>query len=234
MTFFEGRKWKKQLLPFVRFANIDLDRLQKYEDTPCLKKYCSDAYKVHAQRSNILGKACKRQRMSKSFDEVTCSCSKNNRHPCPHVNPRIYLEPPFTQGVSQMGDTDSVEPVDLSDISRFSQRMVFSQDVDHKLDWRIQVVGKYVGDTICETYTVTPALRHVGRRFTLAITAGNFEPADSTHWQHKYCIKFTGVVTAECNKVDLVELDSPLRWSSSWAMKDGDYYYGLAVILHKD
>ena len=236
IALIEETKWKNQLLPFVRFSNIDLDHLHKYENKPYLRKYCNLAYKIHAERSNVLGKSCKRQRLSEPADEVSCPCTKNNGYLCPHINPRLYTSVPFSKGVWKMSDNDVPnlqEPVDLSDLLRFSQKMQFSEDIDSNAEWCIQVNPNYLGDPICETYRVTPSLSHLGRRFTLAIEAGTYtDPDECNSWKRKYCIKFTGVVTAVDDEIEPIILKSPLRWEDNGEMYDSAYY-GISILLHK-
>ena len=242
---------EEKLLPFVRFPNIDMDKLRElYEHKPHLKQFCNEAYKVHAERSNILGKACKRRRMSERIDdEVMCPCSGNAGYPCPHINPRFYTKPPFSRGLNKMTCRRALEePVDLSNLSRFSQKMLFSDDRDRNAEWTISAQGNYQdddyeGDTIFESYVVTPAVCHEGRQFTIAIVALTLstDPNGGKCWQYRYCIKFTGAVTAadinniehEINpKMESVILKSPLRLKGSWEMKD-DSGYVVSIILHK-
>ncbi|XP_072036694.1 BTB/POZ domain-containing protein 17-like [Amphiura filiformis] len=57
---------RNRMLPFVRLYNIDVDHLQSYKTkhTEISEKYYSEAYQIHAERSNIASKACKRRRLS--------------------------------------------------------------------------------------------------------------------------------------------------------------------------
>ena len=229
ISIFEEKKWRNELLPYVRFANIDVDRLHKYYENKMLKKYCNEAYKVHAERSSILGKGCKRQRMSEQIDEVMCPCVGNDGYPCPHINPRLYI--PEAGEMSTVGDSVE-EPVDLSNLTRFSQKMVFSEDSDHNAEWHTHVQGIYTEDPIYETFSVEPALSHVGRRFTLAIMAGYYLSEEKKDWKYRYCIKFTGIVTAVGNKTDVIKLNSPLREKGCWEMNQNDFY-GNSIVLHK-
>ena len=237
VSLFKEKKWRNQLLPYVRFANIDVDELRYYHETESyLKKYCNEAYKVHAERSSMFGKSCKRRRMSQQIDEVICPCAGNGGYPCPHINPRFYFTAPFSRGVSQMKSDHSTaaEPLDLSDLTKFTQKMVFTEDRDRNAEWEIYADGNYTKDHIYETFTVKPALTHVGRRFTLAIMVGCFlGPVEENEWRHKYCIKSTGIVTAVGDETDEINLDSPLREKGGWEINDNDHY-GVSIILHKE
>ena len=231
----EKTKWKTQLLPFVRFSNINWDDLHEYESKTYLRKYCNQAYKIHAERSNILGQNCKRQRLSEPADEVSCSCTENNGYLCPHINPRIYTDLPFSDAVIKMNDGNPKlqEPVDLSDLLRYSQKMHFSEDSDRNAKWSTHVCPSYAEDPICETYKVTPASSHVGRRFTLAINAGTYtDPDIHTTYQCNYCIKFTGVVTVVDGEIEPIFLNSPLRLKAGGEIYDSAFY-GISILLHK-
>ena len=164
--------------------------------------------------------------MSEQIDKVKCLCLGSNGYPCPHINPRLYIGL-----VGEMTDGIVEEPVDLSDLTKFTQKMVFSEDRDYNAEWETHVEGNYAGDPIYETFTVIPALTHAGRRFTLAIMVGCYlDPDGRKGWRHKYCIKFTGIVTAEG---DVIKLDSPLREKGSWEMNNS-VRYGFSIILHKE
>ncbi|XP_072036129.1 kelch-like protein 28 [Amphiura filiformis] len=234
-------KWAKRLLPFVRFYNIDIDRLQNFKSSNKLEKYYNEAYKVHAERGNIATKEHKRRRLSQGSVDVTCSCGKSSSEVCPHINPRLYLDIPFGTlrkcTILQRGVVNAnvaVEPIDLSDLVGFSQRLHLPGDINPDKIWKCALQTDYSWDPICERYTVTPAKSHVGKRFTLAIVGFKCEDNSTSVERCEYVIKYTGVVTmrARSGATNTIALTSPLRFKGSWEMSQ-HHGIGMTILLHK-
>ncbi|XP_072048090.1 BTB/POZ domain-containing protein 17-like [Amphiura filiformis] len=229
-------KWAKRLLPFVRFHNIDYGRLQTFKSSNILTKHYNEAYKIHAEWANIASREIKKRRLSDGSVEVKCSCGTNSSQTCPHINPRLYFNLPFGEHRDLMEEsvdlTIKVEPIDLSDVASFSQRVLdFTGDKNRDKVWKCTLQTDYSGDPICERYAVKPAKSHVGKHFTLAIVSyqldeeGNFE-------KYEYVIKYTGVVTMSGEETNTIMLTSPLRFKGSWDMRE-KAGVGITVLLHK-
>ncbi|XP_072036130.1 uncharacterized protein [Amphiura filiformis] len=236
-------KWAKRLLPFVRFYNIDIDDLQTYKSSNKVEKYYNEAYKVHAGRGNIATKGHKRRRLSQGSVEVTCPCGTGSSHVCPHINPRLYFHKPFGKlkkcPIIQRGIANinvAVEPIDLSNLVGFSQRLNLPGDINPDKAWKCTLQTCYSGDPICERYTVTPAKSHAGKRFTLAIAVFRCKDNTSIVQRCEYVIKFTGEVTMRGEDTNTIVLTSPLRFKGSWKMSprmSQNHGIGVTILLHK-
>ncbi|XP_072048112.1 calicin-like [Amphiura filiformis] len=229
-------KWAKRLLPFVRFHNIDTDRLQTFKSSNNLTKHYNEAYKIHAERANIASRELKKRKLSEDSVEVTCSCGTSSSQTCPHINPRLYFALPFgvhrRRRVKESDWSIEVEPIDLSDLVGFSQRVLhFTGDENPDKEWTCTLQTDYSGDPICERYTVKPAKSHVGRRFTLAIAS--YQPGEERYFEkYEYIIKHTGVVYMSGVEINTIILTSPLRFKGSWDMKE-KAAVGMTILLHK-
>ncbi|XP_072018725.1 uncharacterized protein [Amphiura filiformis] len=224
-------KWAKRLLPLVRFYNIEFDHLQAYKASTKnnLGKHYNKAYQVFAERSNIATKEHKRRRLSQGSVEVTCSCGTSSSQVCPHINPRLYLNPPFGTCMSMMGSV-TVEPIDLSDLPGFSQKIHLPVGANRDKVWNCSLQRDYSGDPICERYTVTPAKSHDGKHFTLAVIVLKWK--NDVFEQYEYTIKYTGVVTMQGENTNTITLTSPLRFKGSWEMGE-NHGIGMTILLHK-
>ncbi|XP_072030332.1 uncharacterized protein [Amphiura filiformis] len=241
LSLIDPSKWAKRLLPLVRFYNIDINCLQNFQASNELGKYYNEAYKVHAERSSIATTEHKRRRLSQGSVEVTCSCGTDSSQVCPHINPRLYLWAPFGKltklNPDHSGSMESIklEPIDLSNLVGFSQRVLFIGDENPDKVWKCTLQRDYSGDPICEKYTVEPANSHVGKLFTLVITGFRCEENSLTIEKYEYVIKNTGVVTmrdADSDSPDTIVLTSPLRFKGSWDMRENGGI-GMTILLHK-
>ncbi|XP_072048111.1 actin-binding protein IPP-like [Amphiura filiformis] len=229
-NIYTAEHWRNMLLPLVRLYNIDIDRLQSYKTKlkNISEKYYSEAYLIHAERNNIASKACKRRRFSQGFVAVACGCDMSSSQVCPHMNPRFYLYPPFGMYTRYQNDRQyvmDVEPIDLTDLAGFSQKLLYPGDENDDKLWTINMRRNYTSEPICENYIVSPAASHVGRKFTIAIACCVKTP-DKVFTKFEYAIKYTGVVINE------VMVQSPRRLAASWQMSD-DHIIGVSIILHK-
>ncbi|XP_072039490.1 BTB/POZ domain-containing protein 17-like [Amphiura filiformis] len=202
LNLIDSGKWANRLLPLVRFYNIDIDLLQNFTSSNDLTKHYNEAYKVHAERGNIaIREHKKRRRMSDGSVEVTCSCGTSSSQVCPHINPRLYFTQPFGTKWLLVNQTNDVEPIDLSDVVGFSQRLQLSGGENPNKVWKCTLHFDYSGDPICERYTVTPAKSHAGKRFTLAITAFRLKDRTMKIEKYEYVVKHTGVVTMSSDRM---------------------------------
>ncbi|XP_072025747.1 BTB/POZ domain-containing protein 9-like [Amphiura filiformis] len=222
----------RKCLPLIRFYNMTPEDLQNWEKESDLTfgKYCSEAYKIQAERDNCVKKACKKRRRSKGSVDVTCSCDASS--PCRHINPRFYLKIPYGY-LDTMGDPWIWEPIDLADLQRFSQRLQSPEDSHAEKEWVVESQGNYTGDPICEKYKVKPALCHVGRRYSLAIVGVKLYEDNGKQMKYRYTIKNKGKVTKTGGHgTDVITLSSPLRDKGSWEMDEFDRI-GVSILLHK-
>ena len=220
-----------RLLPFIRFYNFDLESLHAYENNPDLKQYCMEAYKIHAERAGFLSDACKQQRKRAKLSDVEASCS-SCEGTCVHINPRLSYHI-----IHYMHDHPSAdeEPIDLSNLPEFAEKMQFSNNIRYGTkQWKISVVAKEdLVDPICETYTITPAKRDVGRRYTIAIIGGDspLEPKYG-YTTYQYCIKHSGEVKETDGKIEPITMVSPIRSRDDpWEYLDQNFF-GAAILLH--
>ncbi len=109
---------------------------------------------------------------------------------CPHINPRLYLQPPFgcemqsilTEYSNPRSLTLMVVPVDLADLAEFSQKLQYSEEMHLKYDrqWKITIRNAEVDhddpSEMHEIIVVRPVKSHEGRRFTIAIAYSQERP----------------------------------------------------------
>ncbi|XP_072037324.1 BTB/POZ domain-containing protein 17-like [Amphiura filiformis] len=143
-------KWANRLLSFVRFYNIGVDHLPAFKSSNVLKRHYHEAYQVYAERSNSVTNGNKKRRLSQDSVEVTCSCGTSSSQVCPHINPRLYFDQPFgirqwRPGKGSVGTCSGVEPIDLSDLVGFSQRLLFIGDENPDKVWKCTLQKDYSG-----------------------------------------------------------------------------------------
>ena len=226
-----------ELLPLVRFHNMDIDHLQHFQSTyknlVPIGHVFNQAYKIQAERAGIVNKSCKKRRLSSGDVELKCSCDASTDK-CPHIDPRLYCSPPY--GIKyflvNVPPSTQVAPIDVTNIEKFVQKIVVFDEKPIAGQWKVQRICKYGEDPIYESYEVVPAPCDLGRRFSMAITCMESNPS-----MHRYSIKYTGTVQrtfvngAACAKP--LSLKSPLRVKDSWKIDSKKHTIGVCILLLK-
>ena len=239
----------EELMTHVRFYNLSVLDLQSLEQKAvntlqCNRQRVNEAFRVHAERSDIASRACKRRRLSSSFIEVTCSCNPSNRSTgrCLHINPRLYLNSPFGRSWLNPEVTIRIEPVDLLNLTGFCQKLLYPNDTNDNKSWLVVANTMYSEDPICEKFKVKPRRCHVGKSFTFAIACVKVhvhERGIQSGTSVEYVIKHTGIVSETNGDIDTVTVTSPLRFQGSWknvkSSQTHAYSHGymMTILLHK-
>ena len=216
----EASRELKPILKLVRFHNMDTNNLQTVENSLLCKAfgksficdYLFPAYKIHSQMQRI---ASDRSEMSQGNDQIECPYNCNDD--CSHLlNPRLYTTKPYgalysmpypRSGHAFRHQSVSVKPVDLTDVKKYANLQLRP---DHSRNtcnesWQFKCEANYESTQENDIFTLTPSSSHVGRQYTVAITAMTVSETrhvrDSKTVKFRYTIKCTGVVDGRVREV---------------------------------
>ena len=142
-----------QLLPLIRFYNMDAKQLEAVKNSPLgklcadtvLKQYLSHAYQVQAEMFMFAMKSPKRRKLSGGKVEHKCSCNPDSSR-CDHMNPRLYFSFPYGKNIHSRLDSNvntiSTHIVNLNSLKTYIK--VFGEKDDQMGQWLVKWSTKTV------------------------------------------------------------------------------------------
>ena len=230
----------QELLPLIRFYNMNASQIETVKRTELgkvysnnlMKEHLNHAYKLQAELFAFSVTTPKKRKLSGGRIEHKCLDSSAGSGVCEHVNPRCYIGKPYgkevkTRHADTISAVKSVNTVDLSSLQDYLKVLVGGGDKSRR--WSFKWVTKSIfAGQVRETFLIDPSVFDMGRRFTVVICANLMDFANKPL---KYTIVKQHVLNA--NIALGMRMFSPLRQSNEVEAPQHEAKINMVVYLHE-
>ena len=230
----------QELLPLIRFYNMNASQIETVKRTDLgkvysnslMKEHLNHAYKLQAELFAFSVTTPKKRKLSGGRIEHKCLDSNAGSGVCEHVNPRCYIGKPYGKEIkTRHADTislvKSVKTVDLGSLQDYLKVLVDKGDKSRR--WSIKWVTKrFIAGQVRETFLIDPSVCDLHRSFTAIICVNLM---DGRNKPLRYTIVKQHVVNA--NNALGMRLFSPQRLSNEAEAPQHEAKINMVVYLHE-